>query len=128
MKRKFNNLISTSRHDRNRGSYMDADGNYVYITWEKRGRRWVEVPVCIIPRGENGENEEWIRLLVLDDYAVDLQNRYHEEHIDYDFVNRVANQKIEDGEDMDDINAWTAIVDPAADVFNQLFPEENLED
>lgn len=48
--------VRTSEYDENRGSYMDADGNYVYTTWEKRGKKWVEVPVCTIPLEENGEN------------------------------------------------------------------------
>lgn len=92
--------VRTSEYDENRGSYMDADGNYVYTTWEKRGKKWVEVPVCTIPLGENGENA------------------------DYEFSNRIANQKAGDDDDMSDTDAWAMIADPKADVFDTLFPDE----
>ena len=103
---------------------MDADGNYVYTTWEKRGKKWVEVPVCTIPLGENGENAEWIIMLDHDDHEVDLQNRYQDENADYGFSNRVANQKAGDDDDMSDTDAWAMIADPKADIFDTLFPEE----
>ena len=116
--------VRTSEYDDNRGSYMDADGNYVYTTWEKRGKKWVEVPVCTIPLGENGENAEWIIMLDHDDHEVDLQNRYQDENADYGFSNRVANQKADDDDDMSDTDAWAMIADPKADIFDTLFPEE----
>lgn len=114
--------VRTSEYDENRGSYMDADGNYVYTTWEKRGKKWVEVPVCTIPLGENGENAEWIIMLDHDDHEVDLQNRYQDVNADYEFMNRIVNQKA--GDDMSDTDAWAMIADPNADVFDTLFPEE----
>lgn len=116
--------VRTSEYDDNRGSHMDADGNYVYTTWEKRGKKWVEVPVCTIPLGENGENAEWIIMLDHDDHEVDLQNRYQDENADYGFSNRVANQKAGDDDDMSDTDAWAMIADPKADIFDTLFPEE----
>ena len=116
--------VRTSEYDKNRGSYMDADGNYVYTTWEKRGKKWVEVPLCTIPLGENGENAEWVIMLDHDDHEVDLQNRYQDENADYEFMNRIVNQKAGDDDDMSDTDAWAMIADPKADVFDTLFPEE----
>lgn len=116
--------VRTSEYDENRGSYMDADGNYVYTTWEKRGKKWVEVPVCTIPLGENGEIAEWIIMLDHADHEVDLQNRYQDENADYEFSNRVNNKKAGDDEDMSDTDAWAMIADPKADIFETLFPEE----
>ena len=119
--------VRISRYDKNRGSYMDAEGNYVYTTWEKRGKEWVEVPVCTIPLGENGENLEWIIMLDRDDHQMDLQERYQEEHTDYSFRNKVANTKAGDDDDMSGEDAWAQIEDPKADVFRTLFPDEDEE-
>ena len=116
--------VRTSEYDKNRGSYMDADGNYVYTTWKKRGKKWVEVPVCTIPLGKNGENAEWVIMLDHGDHEVDLQNRYQDENADYEFMNRIVNQKVGDDDDMSDTDAWAMIADPKADVFDALFPEE----
>lgn len=118
--------VRTSEYDKNRGSYMDADGNYVYTTWEKRGKKWVEVPLCTIPLGENGENAEWVIMLDHDDHEVDLQNHYQDENADYEFMNRIVNQKAGDDDDMSDTDAWAMIADPKADVFDTLFPEEEV--
>lgn len=121
---KFTKPVRTSKYDANRGSYMNAEGNYVYTTWERRGKKWVEVPVCTIPLGENGENAEWAVMLDSEDHDVDLQNRYLYENADYEFINSVANTKAGDDEDMSDTDAWAMITDPKADVFDTLFPEE----
>lgn len=121
---KFEKPVRTSNYDENRGSYMDADGNYVYTTWEKRGKKWVEVPVCTIPLGDNCENAEWVIMLDRDDHDVDLQNRYQDENSDYGFINQTVNKKAGNDEDMSDTDAWAAIADPKADIFSQLFPEE----
>lgn len=80
---KFTKPERTSKYDENRGSYMDAEGNYVYTTWEKVGRQWVERPLCTIPLGENGENAEWVIMLDSDDHDVDLQNRYQKEKLSH---------------------------------------------
>ena len=79
--------VRTSEYDEYRGSYMDADGNYVYTTWDKRGKKWVEVPVCTIPLGENGENAEWIIMLDHDGNAVELLNRYEDDKLEHGFWN-----------------------------------------
>ena len=117
--------VRTSEYDENRGSYMDANGNYVYTTWEKRGKKWVEVPVCTIPLGENGENAEWIIMLDHDDHEVDLQNRYQDENADYEFSNRLVNNKAGDDEDMSDTDAWAMIADPKADSGSVMLPENS---
>lgn len=122
--KKFEKPVRTSNYDDKRGSYMDADGNYVYTTWEKRGSKWIEVPVCTIPLGDDGENAEWIIMLDRDDHDVDLQNRYQDENADYGFINQMVNQKAGCDSDMDDTDAWAAIEDPAANIFSQLFSEE----
>ncbi len=118
--------VCTSEYDENRGSYMDANGNYVYTIWERRGKKWAEVPVYTILLGENGENAEWIIMLDHDDHEVDLQNRYQNKNADYEFINRVADTKAGDDEDMSDTDAWAMIEDPKADVFDTLFPEEEI--
>lgn len=124
---KFTKPERTSKYDENRGSYMDAEGNYVYTTWEKVGRQWVEKPLCTIPLGENGENAEWVIMLDSDDHDVDLQNRYQKENSDYEFRNQVYNTKAGD-DDMEDTDAWAAIADPKADIMSILFPEEEETD
>lgn len=124
---KFTKPERTSKYDENRGSYMDAEGNYVYTTWEKVGRQWVERPLCTIPLGENGENAEWVIMLDSDDHDVDLQNRYQKENSDYEFRNQVYNTKAGD-DDMEDTDAWAAIADPKADIMSILFLEEEETD
>lgn len=96
--------VRTSEYDENRGSYMDADGNYVYTTWEKRGKKWVEVPVCTIPLGENGENAEWIISLTMMSRSGSSES-LQDENADYEFSNRIANQKAGDDDDMSDTDA-----------------------
>ena len=118
---KFEKPERTSRYDENRGYCMDADGNYVYTTWEKRGKKWVKVPLCTIPLGENAE---WVIMLDHNDHEVDPQKRYQDENADYEFSNRVVNKKAGDEEDMSDTDAWAMITDPKADVFDTLFPDE----
>lgn len=125
---RFEKPVRTSKYDENRGSYMDAEGNYVYTTWERRGDKWVEVPLCTIPLGENGENAEWIIILDHEDHEVDLQKRYQEENADYGFRNQVDNGKAGDDDDMEDTDAWARIADPKADVEKVLFPEMEAED
>lgn len=125
---RFEKPVRTSKYDENRGSYMDAEGNYVYTTWERRGDKWVEVPLCTIPLGENGENAEWIIMLDHEDHEVDLQKRYQEENADYGFRNQVDNAKAGDDDDMEDTDAWARIADPKADVEKVLFPEMEAED
>lgn len=125
---RFEKPVRTSKYDENRGSYMDAEGNYVYTTWERRGDKWVEVPLCTIPLGENGENAEWIIILDHEDHEVDLQKRYQEENADYGFRNQVDNAKAGDDDDMEDTDAWARIADPKADVEKVLFPEMEAED
>lgn len=124
---KFTKPERTSKYDENRGSYMDADGNYVYTTWEKVGKKWVEKPLCTIPLGENGENLEWVIMLDRDDHDVDLQDRYQEENADYGFRNQVDNSKAGDDDDMEDTDAWAKLADPNADVEKILFSEEEPE-
>lgn len=122
----FKKPVRTSKYDENRGSYMDASGNYVYTNWERRGNKWVEVPVCIVPRGNNGENAEWIIWLDRDDHVVDLQNRYQEENVDYGFTNQRVNQNIGNGNDMEGTDEWASIADPRADILTMIFPEEEV--
>ncbi len=124
---KFEKPERTSKYDENRGSYMDANGNYVYITWERVGRKWVEKPLCTIPLGENGENMEWISMLDRDDHDVDLQERYKEENADYGFRNQADNSKAGDDDDMEDSDAWAKLADSNADVEKILFSEEEPE-
>lgn len=126
--KRFEKPERTSKYDENRGSYMDADGNYVYTTSVKVGKKWVDVPVCTIPLGENGENLEWVIMLDCDDHDVDLQNRYQEENSDYGFRNQVDNSKAGDDDDMADTDAWAKLADPNADVEKILFSEEVPED
>lgn len=122
----FKKPVRTSKYDENRGSYMDANGNYVYTNWERRGNKWVEIPVCIVPLGNNGENAEWIIWLDRDDHVVDLQNRYQEENVDYGFTNQIVNQNIGHGNDMEGTDVWESIADPGADILTMIFPEEEM--
>lgn len=124
---KFEKPERTSKYDENRGSYMDAEGNYVYTTWEKVGKKWVEVPVCTIPLGENGENLEWVIMLDRDDHDVDLQDRYKEENEDYGFRNQVDNTKAGDDDDMEDTDTWAKLADPNADIEKLHFSEKEPE-
>lgn len=126
--KKFEKPIRTSKYDENRSSYMDAEGNYIYTTWEKRGNKWVEVPLCTIPLGENGENAKWVIMLDHDDHIMDLQNRYQEENSDYDFINQVVNQKVGNDNNMEETDVWRSIADPKADIFTLLFSEEEVVD
>lgn len=122
----FEKPARTSKYDENRGSYMDASGNYVYTNWERRGNKWVEVPVCKVPLGNNGDNAEWIIWLDRDDHVVDLQNRYQEENVDYGFTNQNVNQNIGNGNDMEGTDGWASIADPRADILTMIFPEEEV--
>lgn len=126
--KRFEKPERTSKYDENRGSYMDADGNYVYTTWEKIGQKWVEKPLCTIPLGENGENLEWVIMLDHEDHAVDLQDRYQEENADYGFRNQVDNNKAGDDDDMEDTDVWAKLADPDADIEKILFSKEEPED
>lgn len=126
--KRFEKPEKTSKYDENRCSYMDADGNYVYTRWEKVGRKWVEVPVCTIPLGENGENLEWVIMLDRNDHDVDLQDRYQEENSDYGFRNQVDNSKDGDDDDMEDTDAWAKLADPNTDIEKIFFSEEEPED
>lgn len=122
--KRFEKPERTSKYDENRGCYMDADGNYVYIKWEKVGQKWIEKPLCTIPLGENGENLEWVIMLDRDDHEVDLQGRYQEENADYGFRNQVDNTKAGDDDDVEDTDAWAKLANPNADIEKILFSEE----
>lgn len=122
----FEKPVRTSKYDENRGSYMDASGDYVYTTWERRGNKWVEVPVCIVPLGNSGENAEWVIWLDRDDHVVDLQNRYQKENVDYDFINQIVNQSIGNDNNMEKTDVWASIADPKANILTTIFPEEEV--
>lgn len=91
-----------------------------------RGNKWVEVPVCKVPLGNNGDNAEWIIWLDRDDHVVDLQNRYQEENVDHGFTNQSVNQNIGNGNDMEGTDVWASIADPRADILTMIFHEEEV--
>ena len=123
-----------SKFDQNRTAFVDPKtGDYVFNEWENQGTdkhpRWVLREVARIP----AEMGKWVKLLDEDDAAVDLQNRYEEEHRDYTTENKKqANQAMEDDDSVADDgqsgNPMEDIPDRNAEPEKVLFPEEEATD
>jgi len=75
---------------------------------------------CTIRVGENGVTEEDIMMLRHYDHEEDLQDRYEEENLDYDYLNKVC--AYERSGDLCD-HPIERIPDERADIWKQLFPD-----
>ena len=93
-----------SKFDQNRTAFVDPKtGDYVFNEWVNLGTdkypKWDLREVARIP----AEMGKWVKLLDEDDAAVDLQNRYEDEHRDYTTENKKqANQEMEDDDSVSD--------------------------
>jgi hypothetical protein len=113
-----------SRFNDSRDSYVDENGNYIYTRWVKRSNgKWEREVVATIPFTD--ENRDIIILLDQNDHDCDLQERYDEENADYSIRNQRSNAH-GDSADADDFvtDPIDSIKDPNADVFSQLYPDE----
>jgi hypothetical protein len=129
-----NRVEKKSKFDQNRTAFVDSKtGDYVFNEWVNQGTeknpRWILREVARIP----AEMGKWVKLLDEDDAAVDLQNRYEDEHRDYSVENRKqANQELEEGdssaEDGQTGNPMEVIPDKHGEPEKVLFPEEEATD
>jgi hypothetical protein len=113
-----------SRFNDSRDSYVDENGNYIYTRWVKRSNgKWEREVVATIPFTD--ENRDIIILLDQNDHDCDLQERYDEENADYSIRNQRSNAH-GDSADADDFvtDPIDSIKDPNANVFSQLYPDE----
>ena len=78
--------------------------------------------VQVIRLGEDGINEKWLSVLEADEHSVKLQERYHLEHISYKYLNAQTRNGLDLYSGYGD--PLEQIADPCADIWNQLFPEE----
>lgn len=129
-----NGVEKKSKFDSNRTAFIDSKtGEYVFNEWVNRGteRRplWDLREVARIP----AEMVKWIKLLDEDDAAVDLQNRYENEHRDFSIENKKqANQELDDDDSVVDDgqtgNPMEDIPDKHGDPEKILFSEEEATD
>ena len=123
-----------SKFDQNRTAFVDPKtGDYVFNEWLNLGTdkypKWALREVARIP----AEMGKWVKLLDEDDAAVDLQNRYEDEHRDYTTENKKqANQEMEDDDSVADDgqsgNPMEDIPDRNAEPEKILFGEPEKDD
>ena len=85
----------------------------------------VDGSICTICVGENGVTEEDIMLLRQCDHAEELQNRYEEENLDYNYLNKIHTYEKQSDAGEHPIER---IPDAHADIWNLLFPEPDTRD
>ena len=96
------------------GKTAKSNTEYKYIS--------VTGEVQVIRLGEDGINEKWLSVLEADEHSVQLQERYHLEHISYKYLNAQTRNGLDLYSGYGD--PLEQIADPSADIWNQLFPEE----
>lgn len=79
--------------------------------------------IQVIRLGEDGVNEKWLSVLEADEHSVKLQERYHLEHVSYKYLNAQTKNRFDLSSGYGD--PLEQIADPSADIWNQLFPEED---
>ena len=130
---KHGTFTRKSRFNDKRDSYVDKNGDIVYLTWVQEGKNWRRREVCRIPYAELESSGQTDLVIWLDeqDHRWDLDERYAEEHADYGFRNKqakIADQDTNDGDEHWATDAWDTIPDPHSDVFDMTFPEKKVED